>query len=297
LSVLLEIATIIAPLFVIAGIGFAWGRSGMPFDTNMIGSLVVNFAVPCLIFSTLTRLEVDISDFGAAAGVFSLAVGANIVVSAILLRVIKRDIGAFLPATVFANTGNMGLPLCLFAFGDEGLALGISIFVVSASANFLLGVSFVSGKLSLRETIMAPHLYVVMAALGFLFAEVQPPAWLANTTYIIGGMSIPLMLVALGVSLARLTVSSFGQSFILGLYRLGFGLGIGLTLSWFFELEGVARGVLILQCAMPSAVLNYIIAARYDRKPDEIAGLVVGSTFVSLATLPLLLLVAIQGPG
>ena len=70
-----------------------------------------------------------------------------------------------------------------------------------------------------------------------------------------------------------------------------------LILSWFFELEGVARGVLILQCAMPSAVLNYIIAARYDRKPDEIAGLVVGSTFVSLATLPLLLLVAIQGPG
>ena len=268
----------------------------MPFDTNMIGSLVVNFAVPCLIFSTLTRLEVDISDFGAAAGVFSLAVGANIVVSAILLRVVKRDIGAFLPATVFANTGNMGLPLCLFAFGDEGLALGISIFVVSASANFLLGVSFVSGKLSLKETIMAPHLYVVVAALGFLFAEVQPPAWLANTAYIIGGMSIPLMLVALGVSLARLTVSSFGQNFILGLYRLSFGLGIGLTLSWFFELEGVARGVLILQCAMPSAVLNYIIAARYDRKPDEIAGLVVGSTFVSLATLPLLLLVAIQGP-
>lgn len=297
MSVLFEIATIIAPLFVIAGIGFVWGRSGRPFDTNMIGGLVVNFAVPCLIFSTLTRLQVSISDFGAAAGVFSIAVGANILVSAVLLRALKRDVGAFLPATVFANNGNMGLPLCLFAFGEEGLALGISIFVVSATTNFLLGVSFVSGRMSFKETITAPHLYVVFAALGFLFAGVDPPGWLANTTRIIGGMSIPLMLLALGVSLARLKVSSVGQSLFLGAYRIGFGFCAGLALSWLFGLEGAARGVLILQCAMPAAVLNYIIAARYDREPGEVAGLVVGSTFLSLATLPLLLYAVIHGFG
>jgi predicted permease len=295
LSVLFEIATIISPLFIIAGVGFFWGRSSRPFNTNMIGGLVVNFGVPCLIFSTLTRLKVSLADFGAAAGVFSIAVLANIIVSMIILRLMKRDVGTFLPGTVFANNGNMGLPLCLFAFGPEGLALGISIFVVSATANFLLGVSFASGKMSLRETLTAPHLYVVIAALGFLFAGIDPPRWLSNTTHIIGGMSIPLMLLALGVSLARLKVSSVGQSLILAAFRIGFGFGAGLVLSWLFGLEGTARGVLILQCAMPSAVLNYIIAARFDKEPGEVAGLVISSTVLSLVTLPALLFVVIHG--
>lgn len=293
--ILLEIATIIAPLFVMAGIGFVWGRSGRPFDTNTIGGLVVNFAVPCLIFSTLTRLQVSISDFSMAAGIFSIAVALNIFFSVLLLRISKIEIGAFLPATVFANNGNMGLPLCLFAFGEEGLALGISMFVVSATANFFLGISFASRRLSLRETVFAPHIYFVIAALYFLFVGVDPPLWLSNTTSVLGGMSIPLMLIALGVSLARLEFRKVFQSLYLGTFRIGFGFCVGLALAWAFDLSAAARGVLILQCAMPAAVLNYIIAARFERKEDEVAGVVVGSTFLSLATLPILLYVAIHG--
>lgn len=297
LSIAFEIVSIIAPLFFVAGIGYVWGRSGRAFDTNMIGALVVNFAVPCLIFSTLTRLQVSLADFGATAGIFALCVAANIAVAAIVLRLMKLDVGAYLPGSVFANNGNMGLPLCLFAFGEEGLALGISIFVVSATANFLLGVSFVSGSLSWKETARAPHLYVVLAAILFMFAEVDPPGWLANTTRIIGGMSIPLMLIALGVSLARLKVNSIGRSLSLGAFRILFGFFAGLALAWAFDLDGAARGVLVLQCAMPAAVLNYIIAARYDREAGEVAGLVVASTFLSLITLPALLYVVIHGLG
>lgn len=293
--ILLEIATIIAPLFVMAGIGFVWGRSGRPFNTNTIGGLVVNFAVPCLIFSTLTRLQVSISDFATAAGIFSIAVALNIFFSTLLLRISRIEIGAFLPTTVFANNGNMGLPLCFFAFGEKGLALGISMFVVSATANFFLGISFASRRLVLRETVLAPHIYVVLAALYFLFIGVDPPSWLSNTTRILGGMSIPLMLIALGVSLARLEVRKVFQSLYLGSFRIGFGFCAGLVLAWAFDLSAAARGVLILQCAMPSAVLNYIISARFGRKEDEVAGVVVASTILSLATLPIIIYVAIHG--
>ncbi|MBT5049762.1 MAG: AEC family transporter [Rhodospirillaceae bacterium] len=289
MSIILDIAAIIAPLFVIAGIGFIWGRSSKPFDTNMIGTLTVNFGVPCLIFSTMTTLKVSLAAFGTIAGAFTVAVIINALIAAIVLRMMRLDVAGYLPGTVFPNNGNMGLPLCLFAFGDEGLALGISIFVISSLGNFTLGMAVVSGKMSPKEIAKTPAIWVTLAALLFLLGDIEPPGWLANTTKIIGGMSIPLMLIALGVSLSRLRIESAGRSLILAVMRLGLGFGIGVLLAWLFGLEGAARGVLILQCAMPAAVINYIIAVRFERCAVEVAGLVVASTLISFATLPLLL--------
>jgi predicted permease len=293
LSILVDIAAIIAPLFVIAGIGLTWGRSGRPFDTNMIGALTLNFGVPCLIFSTMTKLQVSLAAFGAIAGLYTAAILIHLAIAALVLRLMKLDPSAYLPGCIFPNNGNMGLPLCLFAFGEEGLALGIGIFVISSLGNFTLGVALVSGRMTPRQIAKTPAIYVVMAALVFLIGGIEPPRWLANTTEIIGGISIPLMLLALGVSLSRLKVHSLGRSLVLAILRLFVGFAIGYLLAWSFDLEGAIRGVLILQCAMPAAVFNYIVAVRFNRAPEEIAGLVVVSTVISFLTLPLLLFVVI----
>ncbi len=293
MPILLDIAAIIAPIFVIAGIGFVWGRSGKPFDTNMIGMLTVNFGVPCLIFSTLTKLQVSPSAFGWIAGLFALAILINAAISAVVLKLMRVDVTGFLPGTIFPNNGNMGLPLCLFAFGDEGLALGISVFVVGSIVNFTVGMAMASGRWSPKEVARTPTPWVVIVALGFLTAGVNPPDWLANATRILGGMSIPLMLLALGVSLSRLKVQSVGRSIFLAVLRLGVGFAVALLIVWMFDLEGATRGVLILQCTMPAAVVNYIIAARWNRAPGEVAGLIVASTVISFVTLPLLLYVVL----
>jgi hypothetical protein len=293
LSAFLNIAAIIAPLFVIAGVGFIWGRSKRPFDTNMIGMLTVNFGVPCLAFSTLTKLQVSPATFGVIAGLFALALLINAAVSATVLRLMRLNVAGYLPGTIFPNNGNMGLPLCLFAFGNEGLALGISIFVIGSICNFTVGMALASGRWSPRDLARNPILYLIAAALAFLIAGEKPPVWLANTTQILGGMSIPLMLLALGVSLSRLKVQSIRRSLALAILRLAVGFLTGLFLAWVFGLEGAARGVLIIQCSMPAAVVNYIIAARFDRAPGEVAGLIVASTAISFATLPLLLYVVL----
>jgi predicted permease len=294
-DLVLQIAGIIAPLFVIAGIGYLWGRSIRPFDTTIVGMLTLNFGVPALIFSTLTKLEVSLGQFGEMVGIFALFLVANLAIGAVLLKAFKLEVGAFLPAISFPNNGNMGLPLCLFAFGDTGLALGISIFVLMSTANVTIGFAFASGKWSLASTLKTPHLWVIAGALIFMTAEIPPPRWIANTAEIIGGMSIPLMLIALGVSLSRLEVRDFKQSVWLGLARLAIGFGLGVGLAWAFDLEGAARGVLILQCTMPPAVMNYILAARFDRQASGVAGVVVVSTFMSLLTLPFLMLFVLAG--
>ena len=295
MSLVFQIASIIAPLFVIAGIGYVWGRLGKPFDTTLVGMLTLNFGVPALIFSTLTNLEVSPSEFGEITGIFGIFLFVNLVIGALLLKIFNLEIGAFLPALSFPNNGNMGLPLCLFAFGDVGLALGISVFVLMSTANVTIGFAFASGKWSLASMFKTPFLWIIAAALIFMVTETTPPRWVANTAEIIGGMSIPLMLVALGVSLSRLEVSNFKQSFWLSLARLGIGFGLGILLAIIFELEGAARGVLILQCAMPTAVMNYLLAARFDRQASGVAGIVVVSTFISLATLPFLMLFVLSG--
>ena len=295
MSLVVQIASIIAPLFVIAGIGYAWGRSGKPFDTTLVGMLTLNFGVPALIFSTLTKLDVSPAEFGEIFGIFGIFLAANLIIGAILLKMFRLEIGAFLPALSFPNNGNMGLPLCLFAFGDVGLALGISVFVLMSTANVTIGFACASGKWSLISMLKTPFIWIIAAALIFMCTETAPPRWVANTAEIIGGMSIPLMLVALGVSLSRLEVSDFKKSFWLSFVRLFIGFGLGVLLAELFELQGVARGVLILQCAMPTAVMNYLLAARFDREANGVAGIVVVSTFMSLATLPFLMLFVLQG--
>lgn len=97
MSLVIEIASIVAPLFIIAGVGVYWGRSGRPFDTNMVGALVINFAVPCLIFSTLTKLEVSPVAFGEIAGIFCIAVAVTAGIGAIALKLMKLDVSAYLP--------------------------------------------------------------------------------------------------------------------------------------------------------------------------------------------------------
>ncbi len=204
----------------------------------------------------------------------------------------------YLPSLMFANTGNMGLPLCLFAFGQAGLELAVVYFSISVIIFMTFGVWLVSGSPSPAPALKTPLPYAVTVAAAFLLAETEPPRWVTNTTGLLGDMTIPLMLVTLGVSLARMQVVRLGRSVVLALLRLGLGLGVGLALAEAFALDGMARGVFIIQCAMPVAVFNYLFAHLYRRAPDEIAGAIVLSTLVSFVTLPFLLgyVVTLEAP-
>lgn len=286
---LADIATIIAPIFLIAGIGFIWARQGRPFDTEMVTTLVSNIGVPCLFFSSLTGLDISPGDFGRMAGAFTVATAGFIVVGILVLRAWKLDTGVYLPPLIFGNNGNMGLPLCLFAFGEPGLALAMGPFFVSSIGNVTLGIGLASGDMSPARLFRNPYIYVIVAALAFMTTGTPVPVWLANTTKTVGGLSIPLMLVALGVTLVKLKVHSLGRSVVLSLVRILIGFAIGVAVARLFGFTGVESGILILQCAMPVAVINFLFAARYGRDPEEVAGLIVVSTAISFITLPALL--------
>ena len=70
---------------------------------------------------------------------------------------------------------------------------------------------------------------------------------------------------------------------------LSSGLLFGLIVCELMGITGISRNVVLLQCAMPIAVFNYLLALRYDRRPDEIAAMVLVSTLMAFIGLPFLL--------
>lgn len=284
-----DLFAIIAPVFICAGIGFIWSKQGRYYDVDFVTALMTNIGTPCLVFYTLTTTGLDINAFFSSAINAAAAITGFAIIGGVILKLVRVDIRTFLPAMMFSNSGNMGLPLCMLAFGEPGLVLAIVFFTVSAFTQFTVGMMISSGTVAISGLVRVPILYAVFAALVFLVFEIQTPPVIANTTKILGGITIPMMLITLGVSLARLRVSALPRSIALSLLRLIMGFGVGLGVSALLGLEGLERGILVLQSSMPVAVFNYLFAQRYTRAPEEVAGLVFISTAISFATLPLLL--------
>jgi len=286
---LTELINVIAPVFVCAAIGFIWKRQGRPFDIDLISTIAVYIGTPCLAFYTLTSANLDPDSFNIMALAAVVTMVAFVVLYVPILKIAGLSQRAFLPALTFANVGNMGLPLSLLAFGEQGLALAVTYYAVNVVIMFSFGIAVAAGAANWRALLRIPVIYAIAAAVAFLYTGTQPPVWISNTTRILGELTIPLMLILLGVSLAGLGVQSLSRSAILSILRLVSGFAVGWATAEIFGMEGAARGVLILQCAMPVAVFNYLFALQYDNQPEEVAGTVVLSTALSFLTLPALL--------
>jgi len=287
--VVLDLLGIVVPVFVCAAIGWTWAKLGRAFDSETVTGLTVQIGTPCLVFDTLTRLDLDIADFGMMAAATAATVVGFAILAAAWLYFARLDRATFLPALMFPNTGNMGLPICLFAFGDRGLALAISFFAVMVILQFTVGVAIASGRASLRMALTSPVLYSVAAALPVMAFDIEIPAAAAKTLHLLAGFTIPVMLIALGVSLAKLEVRSLGDGLAVALARLLIGFGVGTAVAWGFGLPADAAGVLILQSSMPIAVFSYLFAARYGRRPEAVAGAVLLSTILGFVGLPVVI--------
>jgi predicted permease len=289
LPLLADIVAVMAPVFLIAALGYAWSRAGLPFDGAFVTTFMINVATPCLVFSTLSRMRFAggelLTMVLAALGCIALAALAAVP----LLLAARLSLRVYLPALSFPNAGNMGVPLCLFAFGETGLGLAVLFFATLSIAQFTLGPAMAAGRVDPGQMLRTPVAHAVWLALLLRGLGLGVPAWAANTTSLLGGCAVPLMLMSLGITLSRLRLGGIGRAGALSTCRLGLGFGVGLLVTRLMGLEGTMRGVVLLQSTMPVAVFNYLWAVRYGNAPEEVAGMVLGSTVLSFLTLPLLL--------
>lgn len=288
---LYEIFSIMAPVLVCAAIGFYWAKSGYDFDPEFISRLVLHVGAPCLMLSVLTGVQIDLQAFqrtALACVLVALIMGA---LGFVVPRLRGDDVRAFLPSFMFPNVGNMGLPVCMLAFGEEGLALALAFFMVLSVAHFPAGILLAGGRDAggLKGLAKMPILYAIVLGVILLAFDADLPAPVKNSVELIGGMTIPLMLITLGVSLHRLHIGQWSQALFYSAMRIGGGLVVGLFVVWLLDLQGSEKGVVIIQAAMPVAVFNYLFAERFNREPEAVAGMVVMSTLISFVSVPFLL--------
>jgi len=287
--VLATLFSVIAPVLIIVAIGFGWRRLDKPFDTRMVTLMVTYVSTPCLVVATFQRVELAPGALETMALAALATHAAFLALGWLAVKAARQPVRVFLPSVVFANTGNVGLPLCLFAFGEEGLALGIAYFAVNVVFLFTIGMGLAAGRMTVRELVFSPLIWAVALSVVLMTTEITLPTWIGDTVSLLGGVTIPLMLLALGASLATLKVTSFGRSVYFAVVRLVLGVGVGWGVGLALGLEGVALGVVVIESAMPVAVFNYLFAARHDARPNEVAGVVVTSTVLGFAALPFVL--------
>lgn len=285
----LTVLEITAPVFLLAAVGFVWVKLGFEYRVEFVTRLAMTLSVPCLIFTALMGTQIEASALAALSLASLVAYGVVTLAMWLLVIVGRLDRRTFLAPLIFGNTGNLGLPLALFAFGETGLGYAVVVFAVMAIISFTFGIWLVSDGGSLTKVIREPLVAATLLGALFLWQGWQTPTFLTNALELTGQMAIPIMLITLGVAVARLKPESLGLSVLLSALKAGLCVASAAVVGLWFNLDPTALAVLIVQVATPVAVTSYLLAEKYGADADSVAGLVVVSTVMSVVTLPLIL--------
>ena len=292
----LKLIDVIAPVFFVIGIGYYLGKKNPEINTDFITTFAGNVGTPAMIFYTITTTGVTLSVFTEYFIYALIIIGGFSLVGIIFLLLLKKDFISELPPLILPNTGNMGIPICLFAYGTAGLGVASAIASVIILLHFTLGVLLAKKSFSFGILIKNMPIYGIIISVIFLYFEWDVPGYLENTTFLLTYATIFLVLMSLGIALSRLKVVSWTHASILGAVRVIFGPLIGFGLIKFLNLNGFAAGVLLIQSCMPSAVLTYLVGSMYSDKRvvDSIASVIVTSTVMSFFTIPIVVFYSLK---
>ena len=204
MNLALTVLEIVAPVFLLAAVGYAWVRLGFEYRIEFVTQLSMTLGVPCLIFVSLMKTDIDPQALTALTLSSVVAYGAVTLAAWALIAAMRLDRRTWLAPVIFGNTGNLGLPLALFAFGETGLDYAVVVFAVMAVWSFTFGVWLVAGGGSPWKVVKEPLVGATLLGGLFLWQGWETPLFLTNTLSLIGQMAIPLMLITLGVAVARL---------------------------------------------------------------------------------------------
>lgn len=287
---------IILPIVLVAGSGFVLART-LHIDARALSRVMLYFFVPALIFSSAYRTQ--LSQEYLTIGIFAVVITALMgLVTWALIRVMRYDrltSSAFALGVLFTNAGNYGLPLVLFAFGQEGLSRAALYFAVSAILTQTVAIFIAArGRAGAREALLnvfkMPLVYAVVLGLALNLTGLVVPEPLMKSVDLVSGAAVPVMLTILGLELAnaslgndRLTISLATAA------KLVLTPLVAFPLAAFFGLAGVGRAVSIIEASMPTAVMASIVAVEFDVRPQLVTGIVFASTIFSIVTLTILL--------
>lgn len=283
----------ILPIALVAACGYL-ARRRFSLHAGSFSTIVFNVLSPALVFSSLATSQLPAGELAELIGFSALNVlvmGGLAFGLARLLRLDRIATATLLIVAMFVNGGNYGLTLLHLRYGDDGLSRGVVYYVTSTVMVYTIGVFVASlGHAGWRETFrrMArlPAVYAAVLALIVYSLHIPIPAPIMSGITIVGAGAIPVMLLVLGMQIADLRPDdATGYVWPAVALRLIGGPLVGLGLAWLLGLRGIGRSAMIIESAMPTAVINIILATEFHLPASPVARIVGYSTLLSPLTI------------
>jgi predicted permease len=265
--------SIIAPIFLIILLGGAY-RAIKPVKIEAINQVNMDVFTPALIISALAKPFPSDMAFGP----FLIAAAVIVLLPGLLTLPILKPLGwnlkTIVPPMMFRNSGNLGIPLLVFAFGPDILPIAIMLFLVENTLHFTLGMALIQGRINPLSLLKMPMIQATIIGLSLAYFQVDLPMWAMRFLELTGQVAIPLMLFTLGIRMLDIDLSAWRFGFIGAGWTLVTGIVAFLPIYFFFDLSDQQLNILLLFALLPPAVLNYLVAERFNIEPTKVATLV-----------------------
>lgn len=292
MDLFIRIVEVIFPVIAVVGVGIWAGRFHQP-EMAVANRLNMDYFTPALVFTVLANGDFHLREFSWLAVAAALAMLAAGAVGYMTARLLNEDPKTVALPIMINNSGNLGIPLALLAFGKEGMAAAVVLFLISNIFHFTIGPWVLDHDARLSAVWKTPML--VAAALGLTCNLLEFHVWapLMFAVRTLGDISVPLMLFALGVRLCDVHLTETKTSLITAVVRPVSGIAISAFLAWAMNLPPLQTAELILFGSLPPAVMNYMFAERYNQEPQKMASIVMIGNIAGLIFIPLALLIVL----
>ncbi|OMH30333.1 AEC family transporter [Motiliproteus sp. MSK22-1] len=280
------------PLFVIVLAGFLYGRHKTA-NIEFANQANMDLFLPALIFHSLANQAFPLSQYQQLAfGGFLVIVGSGIVAWPVL-KLFRINLRTFLPPMMFNNSGNLGIPLLVLAFGEQALPAAVILFIIENTLHMSLGIFMLDRHTHPLNLLKMPMMMATIAGLLWSISGWSLPLAFALPIEMLGQIAIPLMLFTLGIRIVQVGFGDIKEGVLGAVLCPLSGIAVALLCKPWLGLDEQQFSILLVFSALPPAVLNYMIAERYRQEPHRVASIVLIGNMGSLIIIPAVLAFAL----
>lgn len=279
------------PIVILIIIGYYWKKKELPFDKDMISSLIMNLGTPALLIASINNKDLTSENIITILVYGTIIIAICTILTITYLKFENKPIRPFLQSFIFPNTGGLGIPIVYVLLGQTAFVYAITFSVLINIYHFTIGLWLSNSSLNLKKALQTPVLYALVLALAFKGTNTQVPFIIEDVCKMLGGIVIPLLLIAFGSSLVGIKIGQNIKAVRMGVVRVVLGFLVVYTIFYFGNFEPVLIYTLLIQYSMPIATTSYLFALRFNGPSDEIAVMTASSTIAILFLLPVIIYV------
>lgn len=277
------------PVVILIIIGYYWKKKELPFDKDMISSLIMNLGTPALLLASINNKDLTTDNILTVLLFGTGLILVFTVITCIYLKFESKPIRPYLQSFIFPNTGGLGLPIVYVLLGETAFVYAITFSTLINIYHFTIGLWLANSSLNLKKALQMPVLYALVVALAFKGTSTDVPAVIVDVCKMLGSIVIPLLLLTFGSSLVGIKIGENIKAVRIGIFRVVFGFLVAFILLSFGSFDELLVNTLIIQYSMPIASASYLFAIRFNGPDKDIAVMTASSTIAILFLLPFII--------